>query len=158
MSVSSESFPSVTVIIPTRNGAETLRELLAMLRQQTIELNDIHVVDSDSSDDTLDVARQFEAKITSIKASDFDHGGTRSESAAATEGMLFSFSPRMRFRHPGIVLRNFCTRFQKMNRLPSVMVDSCRVLMLIIMLVGFDISIIRLNHRSGVLMTETHTD
>lgn len=91
MSVSSKSFPSVTVIIPTRNGAETLRELLAMLRQQTIELNDIHVVDSDSSDDTLDVARQFEAKITSIKASDFDHGGTRSESAAATEGDVVLF-------------------------------------------------------------------
>ena len=62
MSTITQQPPFITVIIPTRNGAATLRELLAMLSQQTILLQDIHVVDSESTDDTVAVAEAFDVK------------------------------------------------------------------------------------------------
>lgn len=77
---------SVSVIIPTRNGAETLPELLAMLSQQTIELDDIHVIDSSSEDQTVSIAEQYGAHVTIIPKEEFDHGGTRSMMAQRTSG------------------------------------------------------------------------
>ncbi len=91
MSTITQQPPFITVIIPTRNGAATLRELLAMLSQQTILLQDIHVVDSESTDDTVAVAEAFDVKVTKIKAAEFDHGGTRSELAAQTDGDIILF-------------------------------------------------------------------
>lgn len=91
MSTTELRSPSITVIIPTRNGADTLRELLAMLRQQTVTLEDIHVVDSESNDDTIAVAEAYEAKITRINVAEFDHGGTRSELAEKTAGDIILF-------------------------------------------------------------------
>lgn len=82
---------SISVIIPTRNGAETFRELLAMLYQQTIDLKDIHVVDSESNDSTVDIATEYKTHVSSVKAADFDHGATRTEFAEKTEGDIIVF-------------------------------------------------------------------
>ncbi len=82
---------SVSVVIPTRNGSTTLPELLALLNQQTIVLDDIHVVDSASEDDTVSIARSYGAKVTSINRQDFDHGGTRSMMARKTKGDIIIY-------------------------------------------------------------------
>lgn len=91
MSLSEHGLPSVSVVIPTRNGAVTLRELLAMLSQQTVVLDEIYVADSASTDETVAVAEQFNAKVTRIDAADFDHGGTRSDMAAQTDRDIILF-------------------------------------------------------------------
>ncbi|PID76674.1 MAG: glycosyl transferase [Deltaproteobacteria bacterium] len=82
---------SISVIIPTRNGGSTLPELLAMLRQQSILLDDIHVADSASADDTLKIAESCQAKITLIDPKKFDHGGTRSLMAEKTAGDIIIY-------------------------------------------------------------------
>jgi rhamnosyltransferase len=66
----------VMLVIPTRNGAKDLERLLASLSTQTLKA-DVCVVDSSSSDATVDVARNHHALIHSIRVSDFNHGGTR---------------------------------------------------------------------------------
>ena len=82
---------SISVIIPTRNGAGSLPAVLAMLRRQSIPYTELLVVDSASEDTTCDIAMNFGAKLTSIRKEDFDHGGTRSLIARQAKGDILIF-------------------------------------------------------------------
>ncbi len=76
----------ITAIIPTLNGGETFRHLLAQLAVQTLPIDEILVIDSSSNDNTVTVAREFEAKVISIKRAAFDHGSTRTMAARESSG------------------------------------------------------------------------
>ena len=81
----------ISVIIPTCNATRTLAELLAVLALQTLQPDEILVVDSSSDDDTVGIAMQYGAKVTVIDRQQFDHGGTRSEMARMARGDLLVF-------------------------------------------------------------------
>ncbi len=70
--------PCISVIIPVKNGAATLQELLASLTIQTLGCDEILVSDSGSTDDSVAIAEKYHAKIVHIQPEKFDHGGTRS--------------------------------------------------------------------------------
>lgn len=80
-----------SVIVPTLNGAEQLRELLASFIIQTIKPAEIIVVDSSSSDHTVEVAEEYGAVVITISKDEFDHGGTRTMVAkrAAHDVLVF---------------------------------------------------------------------
>ncbi len=80
-----------SVIIPTYNGEETLRELLAVLYYQTVQPTEILVVDSSSTDGTVALCEAYGAKVTIIPQSAFDHGGTRSDCAIRAAGDIVVF-------------------------------------------------------------------
>jgi len=71
----------IAVIIPTLNAAPWLDDLLAMLARQTLQPREILVLDSSSTDNTVDIARQHDVRMVSIGRDEFDHGGTRSMAA-----------------------------------------------------------------------------
>ena len=81
----------ISVLIPTCNASTTLAELLAVLARQTVQPDEILVVDSSSDDDTAVIATQYGAKVTVIDRQLFDHGGTRSEMARMARGDLLVF-------------------------------------------------------------------
>jgi rhamnosyltransferase len=85
------SQPNISIIIPTRNGASTLRELLAVLTLQTVQPDEVLVVDSSSDDDTVEIAREYGAVVSVIPQQSFDHGGTRTDIARAAKGELLVF-------------------------------------------------------------------
>ena len=62
----------LSIIIPTRNGAATLRDLFASLSIQTVLPDEMMVVDSSSSDETVTIAEQTGAKVTVIDPDEFD--------------------------------------------------------------------------------------
>jgi rhamnosyltransferase len=66
-----------SLIIPTRNASSHLDRLLPALRMQTLQPDEMLVVDSASSDDTVARFRKFGARVEVIDAKDFNHGGTR---------------------------------------------------------------------------------
>jgi len=66
-----------SLIIPTRNASSHLDRLLPALRMQTLQPDEMLVVDSASSDDTVARFREFGARVEVIDARDFNHGGTR---------------------------------------------------------------------------------
>ena len=68
----------VSVVIPVKNGAETLESCLQSLRTQTIgdEL-EIIVLDSMSSDGSREIAKAYNAVVISIADGTFNHGLTR---------------------------------------------------------------------------------
>lgn len=82
---------SVSVIIPTRNGGDRLRELLASLTIQSFKADEILVVDSASDDDTVATAREYGAVVHEIDLNSFDHGSTRSMAAEMARGDILVF-------------------------------------------------------------------
>ena len=81
----------ISVIIPTKNGAEQLRELLASLKTQSLQPDQVLVIDSSSSDSTTSVAREYGAELLEIEEREFDHGGTRSFGAQTARGDILIF-------------------------------------------------------------------
>ena len=68
----------VTVAIPVLNGAAYLDEVLSAVRAQVVDRDvEILIVDSGSTDGSLEIARTHGARVTEIPASEFSHGGTR---------------------------------------------------------------------------------
>lgn len=80
-----------SVIIPTLNGAEQLQELLSSFRIQTVKPHEVLVIDSSSSDDTVQVAKRYGAQVLVIDRDDFDHGGTRTMAARRTQAEYLVF-------------------------------------------------------------------
>lgn len=71
----------VACVVPTFNGRQDLERLLDSVRLQTAEF-DLLVVDSSSSDGTLELAREYQElgivkHLIIIPGSEFNHGGTR---------------------------------------------------------------------------------
>lgn len=82
----------VTVAIPVLNGARYLDEVLASVRAQDVEGEvEILVVDSGSTDGSLDIARRYGAHVHEIPASEFSHGGTRNLIMELAEGDHVAF-------------------------------------------------------------------
>jgi len=74
------------LIIPTRNASSHLDRLLPALRMQTLQPDEMLVVDSASSDDTVARFREFGARVEVIDAQHFNHGGTRRWASEQVDG------------------------------------------------------------------------
>lgn len=82
---------NVSLIIPTYNGESTLRELFAVLHYQTLQPDETLVVDSTSTDKSVDVCTSHGADVTVIPQNSFDHGGTRTMLAQRAVGEFLLF-------------------------------------------------------------------
>lgn len=82
---------SLSVIIPTRNGEDGFRELLASLSIQSLQPDEIVVVDTASEDGTVEIAHQYGADVTQIALEEFDHGATRTKAARNAVGDILVF-------------------------------------------------------------------
>lgn len=70
--------PVCSVIIPTKNGGATFRQVLDLLSRQTLwDRTELIVVDSGSEDDTLLNSRQAGARVFEIPPHEFNHGLSR---------------------------------------------------------------------------------
>lgn len=67
----------LSIIIPVRNGAATLKRCLQSIRNQTMQEIEIIVLDSMSTDSSRQIAEQFGAQIVDIPDGTFDHGLAR---------------------------------------------------------------------------------
>ena len=67
---------TVTVALPVRNGGALLGEVLAAVRAQQVD-HELLVIDSGSTDGSVDLARRHGGRVIEIPHADFSHGGTR---------------------------------------------------------------------------------
>src|SRR3954452_24908160 len=82
----------VTVAIPVLNGARYLNEVLAAVRAQRVDREvELLIVDSGSTDASLDVAERHGARIHRIPNHEFSHGGTRNLAMQRAEGEHVAF-------------------------------------------------------------------
>ncbi|MEX2030830.1 MAG: glycosyltransferase [Anaerolineales bacterium] len=76
-------------MIPTRNGGSLFERVLEKIRGQLVEGGvEIVVVDSGSSDQTVEVARRHGARLFQIAPRDFNHGLTRNHGIEQARGEI----------------------------------------------------------------------
>ena len=71
---------SYIIIIPTYNGEKQgIEELLISINNQSIPPEKICIIDSSSTDNTVDICKKYGCDITIINKKDFNHGLTRQQ-------------------------------------------------------------------------------
>jgi glycosyltransferase involved in cell wall biosynthesis len=82
----------ISVVIPTKDAGNEFDFLAKMLKQQRgLREVELVIVDSGSTDDTLQIARQYDAKILQIPPEQFSHSYTRNLGAENASGDYLLF-------------------------------------------------------------------
>lgn len=83
----------VSVVIPVKNGGDTIKSCLEALYAQSVaDKMEVIVIDSGSTDGTLDIIRQFPVRLVNIESRSFNHGLTRNEGAKLAKGEFVYFT------------------------------------------------------------------
>ena len=83
---------TVSVIVPTLNAENEITELLQKLSRQTVNADEIIIVDSASDDNTVALAKACpDVRVLEIERHEFDHGGTRDLALRASKGDFVIF-------------------------------------------------------------------
>ena len=70
--------PLISIIIPVKNGSDTIVSCLdAIFKQTLISKTEVIIIDSGSTDGTLDILKEYDVHIENIDSKDFNHGDTR---------------------------------------------------------------------------------
>lgn len=84
------SHPAVSIIIRTLNEERYLPELLKGIAEQVSELShEVVLIDSGSTDQTLDIARHFGCRILHISRAEFSFGRSLNRACEAARGRYF---------------------------------------------------------------------
>jgi rhamnosyltransferase len=84
--------PVVTVAVPVYNGARYLDEVLGAVRAQRVDRElELLVIDSGSTDGSLEIAERHGARIHRIPKAEFSHGGTRNLAMEMASGEHVAF-------------------------------------------------------------------
>jgi len=82
----------VSIVIPTKNGGPDFEYTLEKIRsQEGIHEIEIIIVDSGSTDETIELAKNYGSRVYTIKPEDFNHGGTRNYGAEKATGDYILF-------------------------------------------------------------------
>lgn len=85
-------FPTVSVIIPTLNAGSEIGNLLHAIQAQNYPIKELIVIDSSSSDDTVEICRRIKGvQLIEIRRQDFDHGKTRDLALRQSTGQVVVF-------------------------------------------------------------------
>jgi rhamnosyltransferase len=79
--------PKISVIIPVKNGENTIKDCLTEIFNQTlISETEVIIIDSGSTDKTLEIINKFPVKLFQIKPEEFGHGKTRNYGVSIAKG------------------------------------------------------------------------
>jgi O-antigen biosynthesis protein len=92
--------PSVSVVIPVKDGARYLTRLLAALRAQEHDV-ELLAIDSGSRDGSVEIARAGGATVHEIAPAEFGHGRTRNLAMELTAGEIVCFLTQDAVPEPG---------------------------------------------------------
>ncbi|TXD81360.1 glycosyltransferase family 2 protein [Subsaximicrobium wynnwilliamsii] len=83
-----EYSPKVSIVVPVKNGMDTLPKLMEGIQNQTcFEDCEVVVIDSGSTDNSIDFLSQFNfVKLISIDPTTFNHGATRNLGVSHANG------------------------------------------------------------------------
>jgi len=82
----------VSVVVPVKDGARYLAEVLDAVARQRIDAEvEVLVVDSGSRDGSVDIARGRGARLIEIAPDEFGHGRTRNVAATEARGARIAF-------------------------------------------------------------------
>jgi rhamnosyltransferase len=93
VAVESKRKVRISIIIPAKNEEKNIGKCLeAVFNQETEFFSEVIIIDSDSSDQTIDVAKSYSSvQIVNIRADEFGHGKTRNLGAEKAQGDFLVF-------------------------------------------------------------------
>ena len=95
---------SISVVIPTYNAIKHINTLLSRLFEQSYIPDEVFVVDSDSTDGTQEIIREYNnVSLITINKADFDHGGTRHMAFLETKGDYVVFLTQDALPYPDFI-------------------------------------------------------
>lgn len=80
ITVYAEAIPLTCVVVPTLNAASDWPQFASTLLT-SVRPEQVLIVDSESSDATVELAREAGFQVCSVKRTEFNHGGTRQKAA-----------------------------------------------------------------------------
>ena len=95
----------VSVVIPTLNAECYIGTLLERLSSQTVKLSEIVVIDSESTDKTVEIAKSFDrVTVLNVERRNFNHGGTRDVAFQKTVGDIVLYLTQDALRSKNIAV------------------------------------------------------
>nr|WP_321410894.1 glycosyltransferase family 2 protein [uncultured Carboxylicivirga sp.] len=88
MSVSiTNNLPLISIVIPVKNGYRTLESCIKGIKNQTVfNQCEIIIIDSGSTDGTLELLKNYPVDVYKIKPEEFNHGATRNYGVSLAKG------------------------------------------------------------------------
>lgn len=71
----------IVLFIPTYNAGSDFETVLKLIKEQSKFIDSVYIIDSNSSDDTQKIAKEFVSKVDTISPKDFGHGKVRTIAA-----------------------------------------------------------------------------
>jgi len=85
--------PLISVVIPVKNGEATMRACLDGIFSQTLhDRLEVILIDSGSTDKTLEIANEYPVRVHRIPSREFSHGGTRNLGVQMARGELVALT------------------------------------------------------------------
>lgn len=80
--------PIISIVIPVKNGAKTIRKCLNAIECQTLfQICEVIIIDSGSTDSTLEILKEYPfIRLYLIKPEEFNHGATRNYGVSLAKG------------------------------------------------------------------------
>lgn len=83
---------NISIIIPTRNAENYIKDLIDILLKQNLKPSEIIIIDTASRDNTREICEKYDCvKFIQINDGEFDHGGTRNRAARQANGDILVF-------------------------------------------------------------------
>lgn len=102
----------LSVVIPVKNGSATLNQCLSSIRMQTINDIEIIVLDSMSTDNSIEIAKKYDVVLIEIPEGSFNHGLTRNIGAEKATGELLYFTVQDAWLPDPKMLENMSSHFK----------------------------------------------
>lgn len=81
----------LSILLPVYNGEEFLPRFFTALSQQSLQPDEVLVSDSESTDSSVRICREYGARVLPVKRTEFDHGGTRTMLASEAQGDILIY-------------------------------------------------------------------
>jgi rhamnosyltransferase len=115
------STPRATVVVPVKDGARDLPELLASLEAQDLEGGlELLAVDSGSRDGSVEFLEARGARVIRVPPDSFDHGETRNQGAREARGDVVVFLSQDALPVDGRFVRTLVEALEADRRLAGV--------------------------------------
>lgn len=124
----------ISVLIPVKNGQRYLDSLLRMVFSQEINAKfEVIIIDSGSTDKTLDIVKRYPVSLYKIKQAEFNHGLTRNLAICKAQGKYFVLMTQDAIPYDNCWLRKLVDNLENDEHLAGVYSrhlphkDSCAV-------------------------------
>ena len=113
--------PDISIIIPTKNGGHDIEKCLSgVFHQETDYSFEVIIIDSGSSDDTVQVVKKFPVTLVAMKPEDFNHGKVRNLGGRLAQGRYIVYLTQDAYPANEHWLQNLARNLEKDGKVAGV--------------------------------------